>query len=112
MGGGQGPGAGASAAMSRPVVLRPEARAEFDEAFDWYEQQRSGLGVDFVIQMQEVFDLSSATPERYAQIFQDIRRVVGRHFPYSIFYKVEPQQVVVLVVFHSRRNPKIWQARA
>lgn len=30
--------------MSLPVVLRPEARAEFDDAFDWYEQQRPGQG--------------------------------------------------------------------
>ena len=39
--------------MSLPVVLRPEARVEFDEAFDWYEQRRLGLGVDFVAQLQE-----------------------------------------------------------
>ena len=58
--------------MSLPVVLRPEARAEFDEAFDWYEQQRSGLGVDFVTQVQEVFDRISAThrsgTRRYSKI--------------------------------------------
>jgi plasmid stabilization system protein ParE len=42
--------------MSLPVVLRPEARAEFDDAFDWYEQQRPGLGVDLVAQVQEVLD--------------------------------------------------------
>ena len=98
--------------MSLPVVLRPEARDEFDNAFDWYEQRRLGLGVDFVAQVQEVFDRISATPELYAQIFHDVRRGVVRHFPYSVFYKVEPQQVVVLAVFHSNRDPNIWQARA
>jgi hypothetical protein len=41
-------------AVSLPVVLRPAARAEFDEAVDWYEQQRPGLGVDFVTQVQLV----------------------------------------------------------
>jgi len=51
--------------MSLPIVLRLEARAEFDEAFDWYEQQRPGLGVDFVTQVQEVLERISATPERY-----------------------------------------------
>jgi hypothetical protein len=30
--------------VSLPVILRPEARAEFDEAYDWYEGQRAGLG--------------------------------------------------------------------
>ena len=98
--------------MSLPVVLRPEARVEFDEAFDWYEQRRLGLGVDFVAQVQEVFDRISTTPGLYAQIFHEVRRGVVRRFPYSVFYKVEPQQVVVLAVFHSNRDPKIWQARA
>ncbi|ETX08512.1 MAG: hypothetical protein ETSY2_04995 [Candidatus Entotheonella gemina] len=97
--------------MSLPVVLRPEARFEFDEAFDWYEQQRPGLGVEFVEHVQEVLDWLSARPELYAQVFQDIRRAVVRRFPYSVFSKVEPQQVVVSAVFHSRRDPKIWQAR-
>ncbi len=31
--------------MSVRVVLRPEARAEFDDAFDWYERQRPGLAL-------------------------------------------------------------------
>ena len=97
--------------MSLPVVLRPEARAEFDDAFDWYEQRQPGLGVDFVAQIQEVLEQISASPELYAQIFQDVRRAVVRRFPYLVFYKVEPQQVVVLAVFHTRRDPKIWQAR-
>jgi len=35
--------------MSLPIVFRVEAQAEFDEAFDWYEQQRAGLGVEFLI---------------------------------------------------------------
>ena len=112
MGGGQGAGSHESAAVSLPVVLRPEARAEFDDAFDWGERQRPGLGVDFVAQVQEVLDRISATPELYARMFQDVRRAVVRRFPYSVFYKVEPRQVVVLAVFHSRRDPKIWQARA
>ena len=97
--------------MSLPVVLRPEARAEFDEAFDWYEQRRSGLGVDFVVQVQEVFDRISTTPELYAQILRDVRRAVVRRFPYSVFYKIESQQVVVLAVFYSNRDPKMWQER-
>ena len=112
MGGSQSAGSGKSAAVSLPIVLRPEAWAEFDDAFDWYEQRRPGLGVDFVAQVQEVFDRVSTTPERYAQIFHDVCRVVVRRFPYSVFYKVEPEQVVVLAVFHSKRDPQIWQARA
>ena len=106
MGANQGASAGESAAMSLPVVLRPEARAEFDDAFDRYEEQRPGLGVDFVTQVEAVLDRISTTPELYAQVFQDIRRAAVQRFPFAVFYKVEPQQVVVLAVFHSFRIPQ------
>ncbi|MGB6063304.1 MAG: type II toxin-antitoxin system RelE/ParE family toxin [Desulfomonilaceae bacterium] len=98
--------------MSVRVVLRPAARAEFDEAFDWYERQRPGLGVDFVAHVQAVFDEITARPEMYAAVLEDIRRATVRRFPYSVFYRIEPQQVVVVAVFHSRRDPTIWRERA
>jgi plasmid stabilization system protein ParE len=35
-----------------------------------------------------------------------------RRFPYSVFYSVESEQIVVLAVFHARRDPAIWKGRA
>ncbi|MFH1114387.1 MAG: type II toxin-antitoxin system RelE/ParE family toxin [Pseudomonadota bacterium] len=98
--------------MSLPVVMRPEARSEFDDAVDWYELHRPGLGADFVAHVQEVFDQISTTPRLYSPIFQNVRRAVVRRFPHLILYKIEPQQVVVLAVFHSKRDPKIRRQRA
>jgi plasmid stabilization system protein ParE len=97
--------------MRLPVVLRPEARAEFDDAFDWYDGQRPGLGAEFAGLVQEILDRIAHRPHLSEQVFPTVRRAVVRRFPYSIFYQVEPHQVVVLAVFHSKRDPKIWQAR-
>ncbi len=47
MGSDPGRGTGEVAAMSLPIIFRPEARAEFDEAYDWYEGQHAGLGEKF-----------------------------------------------------------------
>lgn len=97
--------------MSLPVVFRRAARAEFDEAADWYEQRRSGLGEEFVSAIEEVLIQISATPERYSPIFQEVRRAMARRFPYSVFYRTETDRVVVLAIFHSSRDPSIWQER-
>ncbi len=40
--------------MSFPVVLDPEARAEFDEGYDFYESRRAGLGERFADAVQVV----------------------------------------------------------
>jgi plasmid stabilization system protein ParE len=98
--------------MSLPVVLRDEAQAEFDEAFDYYERQRPGLGVDFVARVQEVFDRIAANPQMHGVVFADIRKAVVRRFPYCVFYRADPTRVEVIAVFHSSRDPSIWQGRA
>lgn len=97
--------------MSLPVVFRVEAQAEFDEAFDWYEQQKEGLGVDFLLCVAEILERIQLLPEAYEVVFGNARRAVVRKFPYLIVYKVEPSQVVVLAVFHSKRDPQTWQDR-
>ncbi len=97
--------------MSLPIVFRLEAQAEFDEAFDWYEQQQAGLGVDFLMCVAEVLERIESFPEAWEIIFENVRRAVVRKFPYLILYVVEPNQVLVLAVFHSKRDPQIWRDR-
>jgi len=36
----------------RPVIFRRQARMEFDEAGDWYEKERTGLGIEFMAEIQ------------------------------------------------------------
>ena len=97
--------------MSLSVVFRPAARAEFDGAALWYEDRQPGLGVQFVGEIDRAVDLASRYPDRYPVTHREVRCIRARRFPYSIFYVVEPQRIVVLAVFHARRDPAIWQAR-
>jgi toxin ParE1/3/4 len=97
--------------VSLPVVLRDEAQAEFDEAFDYWEAVRPGLGVDFVARVQPVFDRIAANPKMHAVVFADIRKAVVTRFPYCVFYRPHADRVEVIAVIHSKRDPSIWQAR-
>ena len=97
--------------MSLPVVLRVEAQADFDEAFDWYEAQRAGLGTDFATAVQQVFDRISVNPLMHAEVFQNVRKALVQRFPYGVFYQVEAGQILILAVFHAKRDPSIWQGR-
>jgi plasmid stabilization system protein ParE len=105
-------GAGKVAAVSLPILFRPEAREEFDEAYDWYEGQRPGLGEDFAEQVQRVLDRIVAMPQMHAVVLGEVRKAVVARFPYCVFYREESSCVRVLSVFHSSRDPRIWQGRA
>ncbi|MGL4421664.1 MAG: hypothetical protein ACRCZF_13435 [Gemmataceae bacterium] len=52
--------------MSTNVVFRVVARLEFDEAGDWYEARRPGLGATFTAAVQVVLDRIAAQPDFYA----------------------------------------------
>jgi plasmid stabilization system protein ParE len=100
------------ATVNLPIVFLPEARAEFDEAYDWYEKQRAGLGEAFADQVQPVLDQISAMPRTHAAVFGEVRKAVVPRFPYCIYYREEASCVRVLSVFHTSRDPSIWQGRA
>jgi plasmid stabilization system protein ParE len=98
--------------VNLPVVLRDEAQAEFDAAFDYYEGQQAGLGVDFAARVQQVFNRIAANPRLHATVFADIRKALVSRFPYCVFYRSDATRVEVIAVFHTSRDPSIWQGRA
>jgi plasmid stabilization system protein ParE len=41
----------------------------------------------------------------------DARRAVVRRFPFAVFYEVMADEILILAVYHSRRDPERWKAR-
>lgn len=97
--------------MSLPVVLDPEAQAEFDDGFDVYESRQPMLGDDFDAAVNAVLHGIGLMPKMHAVIYRGVRRAVVSGFPYCVYYVEEPTEVRVISVFHTSRDPKIWQSR-
>ncbi|MFA6062965.1 MAG: type II toxin-antitoxin system RelE/ParE family toxin [Gallionella sp.] len=93
------------------IVFRRQARREFDDAGDWYEKERTGLGLEFFAAIEHLLKLIADKPEQFPVLFRDTRKAVVKRFPYCIYFRLKHQHVVVLAVFHSSRNPSIWQSR-
>ena len=97
--------------MSRALIVRPEAESDMEEVQAWYDQQRTGLGADFLLCVEETLDRIVRNPEMYGILHRDIRRAFVRRFPYGVFYRIVEDQVIVVGVFHGRRNPRTWKSR-
>jgi len=98
--------------MTLPIRLLPEAKDEFDAAADWYEQKQPGLGVDFIAKVRDVLNRIAVNPRLHAAVYVDVRKAVVRRFPYVVVYRVDAAEVIVIAVFHTSRDPAVWQARA
>jgi toxin ParE1/3/4 len=98
--------------MKRMIFIRPEAEKDIREAYSWYETQMSGLGANFILQVDAQLRSLQRNPLQYPIIHREMRRCLVRRFPYSIFYMVEDKRIVILAVFHAKRDPKSWQMRS
>jgi plasmid stabilization system protein ParE len=95
----------------RKVVFRRIAEAELDAAVAWYEEKSQGLGDRFGRAVQKLLRRIVTTPQIFAFIREDARRATVRGFPFSVIFREADDQVVVLSVSHTSRDPKIWMDR-
>jgi len=50
-------------------------------------------------------------PRSSPLVLEDIRQAIVPRFPYSIFYTLEDDVLVVVAVFHLARDPADWSDR-
>ncbi|MBU4270394.1 MAG: type II toxin-antitoxin system RelE/ParE family toxin [Planctomycetes bacterium] len=94
-----------------PYRIRPEAEADLNEIYWWYERRREGLGADFLLCFEEALEKTRRHHDLYPLVHKTARRAWMRRFPYGLFYTVEEETVIVIGVFHARRDPHCWQSR-
>ena len=97
--------------MKRSRHIRPGAERDIAEAYRWYEEQRIGLGADFLLCIEEGLAKIQRAPEAYPVVHKNVRRLLIKRFPYGMFYIIEIEAIVVLAVLHERRSPAVWQSR-
>jgi len=88
---------------------------DLDEAVAWYNNQRPGLGSEFVAEVARVL------PELAKNPYLNSRRHRGKHirwryperFPYRIIYRVDDSEkaVVVVAVLHAAMHDRHWIER-
>ena len=108
---GDGAGTHQEPTVSRRLIVRPEAEMEMADAFDWYEDRVPGLGSEFLLCVDAVFSAILRSPQQSPQVHRIVRRALTRRFPFEVFFVEDDERVVVLSVFHAKRNPKRWQER-
>jgi plasmid stabilization system protein ParE len=98
--------------MMRRLVFRPEAAQEIGDAAAWHEDQREGLGVRFLAEVERFLDHIAENPHACGEVEPGVRRGILRRFPYGIYYSTDDDAVVVLAVLHFSRHPDTWKRQA
>jgi len=92
--------------MNYKLQLQKEAILEMQDAFNWYEIQKAGLGYSFIEELEECYQKICEHPAYYGMLNESFRRIKVNGFPYLVIFEIENEQVIVNSVFHTSRSPK------
>jgi len=82
------------------------SRDDVELAFAWYERQRRGLGFDFLDCLEASLKNIIDRPEMYQIRYRSFRGCQIRRFPFSVFYTIEDNDIIVHSVFDNRQDTK------
>jgi hypothetical protein len=94
-----------------PVDFLPEADREMIEAARYYQSLTSGLGDDYLDEIEHAVHSIATSPQTWPILDGDFRRRLVKRFPFSVIYRIEPVKIVIIAVAHLRKKPGYWKKR-
>lgn len=95
----------------KPAILRPAAAGDVEDAYAWYESQRTGLGDEFLTAVNQAVAAISENPLQYPVIHRQTRRIFLRRFPYGLYFRLVDDDLVIVACMHGNRDPRRWESR-
>jgi hypothetical protein len=99
--------------MKFRVKYNPDFFNDTAQAVDCYNEKQACLGDRLFNKIKKQTAKLSTTAMLYAVKYDDIRCMSIEKFPYLVHYRVNEQTKTVKVeaLFHTSRDPKIWDQR-
>jgi plasmid stabilization system protein ParE len=98
--------------LRRPVRLTALAARDLQQARDWFDGQDDGLGDRFLASVEQALERISDNPDQYQIAVLDLHRAPIRPFQYSLFYRVLPDESIVVAALSDRRDLSLARRRA
>jgi plasmid stabilization system protein ParE len=97
----------------RSVRFAPEAQLELESAATWYATRGLAAVKRFLGAIDRAIELIRMFPEAWPEMGSgNARRITVARTPYSLVYRFEQTEIVILAVPHGRRKPGYWLDRA
>lgn len=95
----------------KEIIVHHDAEIELWKAVQYYEQQKSGLGLDLEKEIRQALPKIQKSPNRWPKKIQDTRRYLLKKFPFAIYYLELCDSIWIVAYAHTRRRPFYWKYR-
>jgi hypothetical protein len=89
------------------LIVSELAEEEIKASKDFYNEQKAGLGNEFLTELEKIIERITKTPKQFPKIKnKQVRKAHLARFPFSVLFATKGLIINVLAVFHYSRNPK------
>ncbi len=94
------------------IRYNPLARDEVIKAANYFEDQDKGLGYRFLTAIDQAVNDIADSPLAWPRTKYGTRkRILISPFPYTIHYRIQHNELVIIAVAHQSRKPEYWKRR-
>lgn len=93
------------------VRFLPDAEAELLHETEYYSRARRGFGVKFKDAVFEATQRAARTPEAGAPGLGGTRKCRVKGFPFNLYYRRGPEEILVVALAPDSRSPGYWLSR-
>ena len=87
------------------IKIPRSAKKDFLDSYHFYEAQQQGIGSYFI----EALSADIESLKLYAGIhpvyFEKYHRLLSKRFPFTVYYQVKDEEILIYAVVDCRRNP-------
>jgi plasmid stabilization system protein ParE len=94
------------------VLFTRAAQADLADAVAWYDTHAPAIVSQFRQAMRSIVTRIENNPRQFSPSPYGTRRALVRRFPYLAIFREATEAVYVVAVFHTSRDPRIWERRA
>jgi mRNA-degrading endonuclease RelE of RelBE toxin-antitoxin system len=91
--------------------FHPEAEKELNEAIEYYNKCKNGLGFEFTEEVYLAIQEIISFPKAWTNMSANTRRCLLKRFPYGIIYNIDKAQLFIIAVMQLNKKPDYWTKR-
>ena len=91
------------------LIINPFAEKDIKDSKSWYNLQKDSLGKELQREIKETVFRVKENPLQFPKVKAQIRKAYVNKFPYIILYTINNQKINVFAVFHTSRDPNVWE---
>lgn len=85
-------------------VIKPTVFLDVEEALFFYDKISHHLAIRFYQNFLSSIEEITQAPDNYLYVIKPVRRHVIKKFPYSIYYIVSDNRIIMLGVAHTKKS--------